>query len=77
MNCTEKKLLENNGKSPNIIIFIGVNGSGKTTTIGKFLRKISQDKKILVAACDTFRAAAVLQLEKWSEKIGPGQIVDR
>ena len=51
-----------------ILIFVGVNGSGKTTTIGKIANKILSNKKILIAACDTFRAAAVEQLENWAKK---------
>ena len=63
----EKKLLEENLIKPKILIFVGVNGSGKTTTIGKITNLISKDKKILVAACDTFRAAAIDQLKDWVE----------
>ena len=63
----EQKILEENEKNPKILIFVGVNGSGKTTTIGKLINKISNDKKILIAACDTFRAAAVEQLKEWAK----------
>ena len=62
----EKLLLTSSDKKPTIMIFIGVNGSGKTTTIGKLINIIPSNKKILVAACDTFRAAAVDQLKEWS-----------
>ena len=49
----------------------GVNGSGKTTSIAKLAYRLKNDgKKVLVAACDTFRAAAVEQLTIWSERIG-------
>ena len=49
----------------------GVNGSGKTTSIAKLAHRLKDDgKKVLVAACDTFRAAAVEQLTIWSERIG-------
>ena len=48
------------------MLFIGVNGSGKTTTIGKLINIIPNNKTILVGACDTFRAAAVDQLKKWT-----------
>ena len=51
-----------------ILIFVGVNGSGKTTTIGKIANRINNDKKILIAACDTFRAAAIDQLKNWVDK---------
>lgn len=55
----------------NIILVVGVNGCGKTTSISKIANKlILQDKKVLIAAADTFRAAAVEQLEIWSSKIG-------
>ncbi len=66
----EEKIIETEDILPIIFLLIGVNGSGKTTTIGKLIKKIGNNKKILVAACDTFRAAAVDQLKKWSEKQG-------
>lgn len=54
---------------PQIIIVCGVNGSGKTTTIGKIANKLKNEgKSVLLAACDTFRAAADLQLKVWSER---------
>ena len=65
----ERPILEQNEKKSKILIFIGVNGSGKTTTIGKISNQISKEKKVLIAACDTFRAAAIDQLEKWAEKV--------
>ena len=64
----EKKLFEQDEKENKILIFIGVNGSGKTTTIGKVANKIGNDKRILIAACDTFRAAAIEQLKDWVER---------
>ncbi|WP_373423275.1 signal recognition particle-docking protein FtsY [Mycoplasma iguanae] len=55
----------------NIVMLIGVNGSGKTTSIAKIAHKLKQEnKKILIAAGDTFRAAAVEQLNVWAERIG-------
>ncbi|UDQ99196.1 signal recognition particle-docking protein FtsY [Lentisphaerota bacterium WC36G] len=52
-----------------VIMFIGVNGSGKTTTIGKLAHHLkSEGKKVMLAACDTFRAAAVEQLKLWGER---------
>ena len=60
-----------------ILIFVGVNGSGKTTTIGKIANKILSNKKILIAACDTFRAAAVEQLENWAKKNNNGFIAGK
>jgi fused signal recognition particle receptor len=56
---------------PTVVMVAGVNGSGKTTSIAKLARLCQQDgKKVLVAACDTFRAAAVEQLTIWAERIG-------
>ena len=63
----KKKLNKQSGANPNILIFVGVNGSGKTTSIGKLIKKLKINNKILVAACDTFRAAAVDQLKEWSD----------
>lgn len=55
----------------NVIIMIGINGSGKTTSIAKIAKKLKeQNKKVLIAAGDTFRAAAVEQLGVWAERIG-------
>lgn len=65
---TELKFAES---GPTVIMVAGVNGSGKTTSIAKLANRLQQDgKKVLVAACDTFRAAAVEQLTIWSERIG-------
>ena len=64
----EKILINKEQLQKSIYLFIGVNGSGKTTTIGKLIKKIPNNKKILVAACDTFRAAAVDQLKTWVYK---------
>ena len=64
----EGNILEKNHINRKILIFIGVNGSGKTTTIGKITNQIPNDKKILIAACDTFRAAAIEQLKDWTIK---------
>lgn len=56
---------------PSVILVIGVNGAGKTTTIGKLAAKLVSDgKKVIVAAADTFRAAAIDQLEVWTERAG-------
>lgn len=58
-------------KKPAIVMMIGVNGAGKTTTIGKMAKNFVDDgKKVVVAAADTFRAAAIEQLEVWSERSG-------
>ena len=57
--------------TPFVILVIGVNGVGKTTTIGKLaMRFRGEEKKVLLAACDTFRAAAIDQLEIWAERSG-------
>jgi fused signal recognition particle receptor len=56
---------------PTIILVAGVNGSGKTTSIAKLARRCMEEgKKVMVAACDTFRAAAVEQLTIWSQRLG-------
>jgi fused signal recognition particle receptor len=56
---------------PTVVMVAGVNGSGKTTSIAKLARLCQQEgKKVMVAACDTFRAAAVEQLTIWSERLG-------
>jgi len=67
----EKKLDNLYKSSPSIIVVAGVNGVGKTTTIGKLGKLFKNDgKKIVFGAADTFRAAAIEQLELWSKKIG-------
>lgn len=54
-----------------VILFVGVNGVGKTTTIGKLAHKFTKEgKKVLLAAGDTFRAGAIEQLEVWGERVG-------
>ncbi len=61
---------EKKGKTK-VIMIVGVNGAGKTTTIGKLATKLTgQGAKVVVGACDTFRAAAVDQLEVWCERAG-------
>ncbi|MBA3848855.1 MAG: signal recognition particle-docking protein FtsY [Opitutus sp.] len=58
-------------KKPTVIAMIGVNGSGKTTTTAKLAHKIKADgQSVIVAACDTFRAAAVEQLKSWATRLG-------
>lgn len=57
--------------SPHVILVVGVNGTGKTTTIGKLaMRYASNGRKVILAAADTFRAAAIEQLEIWAERSG-------
>jgi fused signal recognition particle receptor len=56
---------------PSVILVVGVNGSGKTTTIGKLARRLSAEgRSVLLAAGDTFRAAAIEQLKVWAERTG-------
>lgn len=56
---------------PTVILFVGVNGVGKTTTIGKLASKFKQEgKKVLLAAADTFRAGAIEQLQEWGKRDG-------
>jgi fused signal recognition particle receptor len=58
-------------RKPFVILMIGVNGAGKTTTIGKLAQKFrQQDLKVMLAAGDTFRAAAIEQLKVWGERVG-------
>lgn len=56
---------------PAVVMVVGVNGTGKTTTVGKLARVlVAQDKDVLLGAADTFRAAAADQLETWGERVG-------
>ncbi len=65
----EKQLKISENNVPHIIMLVGVNGSGKTTTAGKLARRFSQKgKKVMLVAADTFRAAAIEQLQGWAEK---------
>ncbi|MBE52845.1 MAG: signal recognition particle-docking protein FtsY, partial [Pelagibacterales bacterium] len=66
-----KPLIIEESSAPQILLFAGVNGSGKTTTIAKIAsQEIEKGKKVIIAAADTFRAAAVQQLEIWSNRVG-------
>ena len=57
--------------TPSVILVVGVNGVGKTTSIGKIANRLKKDgKKVVIAAADTFRAAAVEQLEIWANRVG-------
>lgn len=63
------------GSKPAVILVIGVNGAGKTTTIGKLAAKyVSEGKKVIVAAADTFRAAAIDQLQIWVDRAGADMV---
>lgn len=67
-SCNSELVLET---KPSVILMVGVNGVGKTTSIGKIANRLKKDgKKVVLAAADTFRAAAVEQLEIWAERVG-------
>ncbi len=67
----QDRLLHTAASGPTVILVAGINGSGKTTSIAKLASILSRNnKKVVVAACDTFRAAAVEQLSIWAERIG-------
>jgi fused signal recognition particle receptor len=69
----ERPLVIDADKKPFVILVAGVNGTGKTTTIGKIARRLVQGgAKVTLAAGDTFRAAAVEQLRVWAERAGAG-----
>ena len=64
-------LVLDTGHKPHVVLVVGVNGTGKTTTIGKLAAKLSAEgRKVMLAAGDTFRAAAVEQLKIWGERTG-------
>ncbi|EHU5193802.1 signal recognition particle-docking protein FtsY [Vibrio parahaemolyticus] len=69
LSKVEQPLDIDSSKTPYVILMVGVNGVGKTTTIGKLAKQFqSQGKKVMLAAGDTFRAAAVEQLQVWGER---------
>lgn len=69
----ERPLDLTDGPRPRIVLVVGVNGSGKTTTIGKLCHQLSKEgAKVVVGAADTFRAAAIEQLGVWAERSGAG-----
>jgi len=66
------------GPPPSVILVVGVNGSGKTTTIAKLAaRLVAQGRSVVLAAADTFRAAAIEQLRLWGEQVGVPVIAQR
>jgi fused signal recognition particle receptor len=66
------------GPAPSVILFVGVNGTGKTTTIAKLAhRLVGEGRSIALAAADTFRAAAVEQLRIWGDQLGVPVIAQR
>ncbi|NQZ68105.1 MAG: signal recognition particle-docking protein FtsY, partial [Lentisphaeria bacterium] len=71
MMATDAKPMKWRSDGPCIILMVGVNGCGKTTTTGKLGYKLKQEgKTVMFAACDTFRAAATEQLQLWGERVG-------
>ncbi|MDN3615504.1 signal recognition particle-docking protein FtsY [Vibrio gallaecicus] len=69
LSQVEQPLVVDTTKTPYVILMVGVNGVGKTTTIGKLAKQFqSEGKKVMLAAGDTFRAAAVEQLQVWGER---------
>ena len=67
----EKALAVDGARKPHVILMAGVNGAGKTTTIGKLAKKFADEgKSVMLAAGDTFRAAAIEQLQVWGERTG-------
>ncbi|GGI82992.1 signal recognition particle-docking protein FtsY [Legionella impletisoli] len=69
MRSTEPLTPKTEGEGPFVILMVGVNGAGKTTTIGKLAKQFQQQgKKVMLAAGDTFRAAAIEQLQTWGER---------
>jgi len=72
----EKPLAIDRGRKPFVVLVAGVNGTGKTTTIGKLARRFADDGlKVVLAAGDTFRAAAIEQLQIWGERTGSEVVV--
>jgi len=66
-----KPMAINAGKKPHVVLVVGVNGTGKTTTIGKLAAKLrAEGKSVVLAAGDTFRAAAIEQLKIWGTRTG-------
>ena len=59
------------GEGPTVVLMVGVNGTGKTTTAAKLARRLAREgRKVLLAAADTYRAGAIAQLEIWAERLG-------
>ena len=71
LSPVSKSLEINENHKPHVIVLVGVNGTGKTTTAGKMAAQFkNQGKTVLLSACDTFRAAAIEQLEVWADRAG-------
>ena len=77
VSTNTKKIDYKNNAKPYVMLIVGVNGSGKTTTIAKLANQFQQEKKnVLLVAADTFRAAAAEQLNEWADKIGTDFVRD-
>jgi fused signal recognition particle receptor len=75
LTASARPLVIDAAKKPFVILVVGVNGSGKTTTIGKLAATLrGEDRKVMLAAGDTFRAAAIDQLKIWGERAGAAVI---
>ena len=71
LNPIAQPLKRRQGKSPQVVLMVGVNGTGKTTTIGKLATRFrAEGHRVMLAAGDTFRAAAIEQLQIWGERTG-------
>ncbi|MCP4704873.1 MAG: signal recognition particle-docking protein FtsY [candidate division Zixibacteria bacterium] len=71
LSSNRREISLDNNQKPSVWLIAGVNGTGKTTTVGKLAHYFkSQNKKVMIAACDTFRAAAVEQVGIWAERSG-------
>ena len=70
-NLDRSLAVNRHGGTPAIVLMVGVNGTGKTTTVGKLARVlVAEDKQVVLGAADTFRAAAAEQLATWGERVG-------
>src|SRR5699024_11590887 len=69
--CQEKTTQDDGTKAPAVVMVVGVNGTGKTTTVGKLARVlVADEKQPILGAADTFRAAASEQLTTWGRRVG-------
>ena len=69
--ATEPRTADDGSRVPAVVLVVGVNGTGKTTTVGKLARVlVAQDRTVVLGAADTFRAAAADQLETWGARVG-------
>ena len=76
--CSEDQCLHTSPERPTVYLIVGVNGTGKTTSIAKLANRFkSQGKRVILAAADTFRAAAIDQLEIWANRVGVDIIKQR